>query len=152
MNTDDTYQRVYASIWEQAWQEDTRTLALYLLTCRHRRTEGIYRLRVAYAADDLAWGEAKVRKHLALLVDDGMVQYDDRASVVWIVNALHAQKPNTNQAKHAVKQLRKLPATPLLQAFAEATETTSKTLHDALLEHFAEAFEMGSANTSRRAA
>jgi len=136
----DTYQRVYARIWDEPWQEDTRTLALYLLTCRHRRTEGLYKLTLETAAGDLRWPLAKVRRNFRLLLSDGMVKYDENARVVWIVNALDGARPNGHQATHAVKALRLLPATPLLAEFAAASESSAPRIHEALQSDFPEAF------------
>lgn len=136
----DTYHRVYSRIWDEPWHEDTRTLALYVLTCKHKRMEGLYRLPLEYVTGDLGWPMGKVRKHLSILESNGTLRYDHKAKVVWIVKALKIQAPNENQAKYAAKALRALPPTSLFEAFAEACAAQAPTLTRILSEEFPEAF------------
>lgn len=51
------HNRVHADFWDDTltWPEDERLVALYLLTCRGRNTEGLFRFRVDHAALDLGW-------------------------------------------------------------------------------------------------
>ena len=113
-----------------------KMLALYLLTCEHRTTEGLYRLRIEYMAADLSgadglgcdladsWSPERVRTALARLSDDGFVRFDHAARVVFLPRALAYQAPeNPNQRRAAVKSLRELPETPLFEAFLEAART-----------------------------
>ena len=130
----DTYQRVYARIWDEPWTEPDRYLALYILTCRHRRFEGIYKLPVAYAADDLGWTRTKILAGLRRLQAAGFVDYDADTSVIWITSALKHQQPNRNQAKSSARQVLALPPSRLTEAFAKASRTLSPILAEALGE------------------
>ena len=120
------YKRVSPRFWPEAqaggWTDDMKMLALYLLTCEHRTTEGLYRLPVEYMAADLsgadglgcdlagAWSPERVRAALARLSADGFVSYDHAARVVFLPRALAYQAPeNPNQRKAAIKSLRGLP-------------------------------------------
>lgn len=136
------YFKVGPSFWtDHAWNDDERLVALYLLTCPHRTTEGLFRLPLAYAVTDLGWTERRFDKAFACLVADGFVEYDNDASVCWIVNALKWQAPgNPNQAKAAVRALQQLPQTPLLNRFAAVGSTLSKHLAEGLREGFPEGF------------
>jgi hypothetical protein len=120
------YYRVGVSIWTQPWDESTRLAALYLLTCPHRTTEGLFRLPIEYAATDLGWPARRFAKALGELVADGFIEHDPDAQVVLIVNALKWQAPqNPNQATAAVRVLRTLPATPLLTRLYQLAEQFS---------------------------
>ena len=98
------YQNVWGEFWREtrAWSQDERVLALYLLTCEHRRTEGLFVLPAAYAAYDLDWETPRVTKNLAhLIARRWAMQHGDW---VLIVNALRYDRPSRgNQMKGAVK-------------------------------------------------
>lgn len=149
------YKRVSPRFWPEAqagsWSDDMKMLALYLLTCEHRTTEGLYRLPVEYMAADLsgadslgsdlaaAWNPERVRAALARLADDGFVRYDHAARVVFLPRALAYQAPeNPNQRRAAIRSLRALPETPLLTAFLEAARSLCPKLASEFEEPFAE--------------
>lgn len=73
-----SYNRVYSEFWPETrdWSPDEQRMAMYLLTCTHRRTEGLYRLRPAYMADDLGWELDVVRRSLDALVARGWIVFD----------------------------------------------------------------------------
>lgn len=129
---DETYHRIGSRIWLEGWDDDTMLVAFYLLTNEHRTTEGIYRLPLAYGAADRGWGMKRFRKAFDKLVTDGFIEYDEDAQVVLIVNALKWQQPaNPNQCVYAVKKLKALPPTGLLERF----EVLARTLAPRLAEH-----------------
>lgn len=149
------YNRVSPRFWPEAqaggWSEDMKVLGLYLLTCEHRTTEGLYRLPVEYMAADLsgadqlgcdlagAWSAERVRQALAQLSADGFVKYDYAARVVFLPRALVYQAPeNPNQRKAAIKSLLGLPRTPLLGDFLEAAQSHCAELAKELREQLAE--------------
>lgn len=72
------YNRVYSEFWPETrdWPADEQRMAMYLLTCTHRRTEGLYRLRPAYMADDLGWESDVVQRALDALVARGWIEFD----------------------------------------------------------------------------
>jgi len=130
---DPTYWRVSPKFWRHAqqyeWSDDARQLALYLLTCAHRTTEGIYCLPVGYMATDLAWVESRVVATLAQLLQHGFAQYDDKTCVVFIPKAMKYQRPdNPNGRTSVVRRVAELPKTPLLAAFIDSVDKYSTTL------------------------
>lgn len=130
----DTYHRVYRRIWDEPWTEDERYFALYLLTGQHRTFEGIYKLPLMYAAGDLGWNLARVKKCMRGLEGHGFVKYDDAAQVVWIIKALKAQSPNENQCRAAVRKIADLPRPKFYDDFL----TVSRNLCPKLGEAFDE--------------
>lgn len=135
------HHRVYPGYWTNNphWSDDAKMLGLFLLTGPHRRTEGLYRLPVAYMAGDLAWTEKRTRQALGELVADGFVAYDERVGVVFIPKALkHQGLDNPNQITAALNALGELPRTDLLVALGEAAERFSQPFAQRLRERFPE--------------
>jgi hypothetical protein len=91
------YNAVSSSFWDdekvRAWTEDARHLALYLLTCPHRASEGFYRLSVASATDDLQWTRERWDAALQELVKTDFADYDEGARLVLIHKSLKHGNP-----------------------------------------------------------
>src|SRR4051812_26267309 len=106
----------------RAWPEADRLLALYLLTCPDRATEGLYRLRPHAVADDLAWEVVGVRDGLRRLAAHGFIKWDEQADVVLLVDVLRGMPAlNPGQVGGAVNRVDSLPPTPLLrELYADA--------------------------------
>lgn len=137
------YHKVSPKFWSDrkvlAWDDDTRLLALYLLTCEHRTTEGLFRLPKAYIAADLGWTMERLAKPFAKLLDDGFIKYDAAVSVMLLTNALKWNPTeNPNQAKAVLKSISELPETPLLSEFKQLAERFDKRLAEQLAERYGE--------------
>jgi hypothetical protein len=116
------YSRISARFWtdekSSAWNDRVKLAALYLLTCSHRHLEGIYVLPLQYACSDLRWSLKSWKSALTVLQESGFLKWDSQTSVVLIVNALRYQSPeNPNQSAAALRRIKDLPDTPLLQEF-----------------------------------
>lgn len=138
------YYRVPTSFWGLAreWDERTRNLGLYLQTCEHRTGEGLFRLPLAYAAEDLRWTVAVVERHMALLGRAGFIKYDSTAQVVLLPNALETQSPSApKQIEGAIKRLKAVPPTPLLCDLYTHANTHSNALANEMRKAFPTAFE-----------
>lgn len=132
-----SYHRVYPSIWDEPWDDDTRHVALYLLTCRHRRMEGVYRLPWPYILADLGWTEKRLRAAWDELLAHGFIEYDEHPGVVWIVKALERQPPdNENQRKAVIKAVGDLPSCGVVERF----KRVARTVHEQFVEGFPEQF------------
>lgn len=133
------YYRVSPSIWTEPWAEETRTLALYLLTCQHRSTEGLFRLPVPYIQVDLGWPARRIETHLKKLEEAGFLLRS--GDVILIKKALKHQAPvNPNQVKHALSAIETVPATVLDKEFLALAERFSQRLAQSLPERFPERF------------
>lgn len=135
MSDDELYFRVGARFWDDAndlgWDPTTQRVALYILTNKHRFTEGLYRLPEPYITADLKLSPAKVRKSLAQLEHDGFIERD--CEWLLIVKALKWQPPKAeSNVKHAVAQVRSA-NTPLMCRLVEIAADLCPPFASALL-------------------
>jgi hypothetical protein len=114
------YLQVSPHIWTPAFRSlrqdhpDAHGLYLYLCTCRHRNSEGLFWLPVEYMAIDLGMADEEVKASLSVLSDRGYVDYDYTAEVVLDLHALDYYKPKgPSQIKGAINKLEQVPNTSL---------------------------------------
>lgn len=121
---------------------DTRYVAMYILTCRHRILEGLYCLPLGYAASDLHWDGPRLLKAWRALLECDFMRYDEHAEVVFIVKALKHQAPDLpNHIKSAVAKLKELPATYLLADLLDAADKHAPKLADHMRHAMADDIE-----------
>jgi hypothetical protein len=81
------YGKVYTAFWTdpsvRSLSEDGRTLFLYLLTCPHGNSIGLFRLPDAYAADDMQWSIERVSKGFQNLVEHKLCSRETVSA--WVV-------------------------------------------------------------------
>ncbi len=135
------YNRISTKFWTDEkvlqWDNETRLLALYLLTCSHKTTEGLFRLPKQYICADLEWSMEGLAKPFAKLLEDGFIKYDEGVNVILINNALKYQSPdNPNQEKAAISLLKELPETELLYEFIRQAKRFSERFYKRLVEQF----------------
>lgn len=115
------------------WNDQETLLALYLLTCEHRNLEGLFRLPYAYVQADLDWGSAETRDRMGRLIEDGFIEYDKDAKVVFLRNALKFHEPKSaKQVQGAVNALQVVPPTTLWESFVESARTYAPSLYEAI--------------------
>lgn len=125
------YGNVHEQFWDdpgmRALSERARYLMLYLLTCRHRNTLGLYVLDPRYIAADLDWTSDEARGTLQELVAAERIVHDPDNRIVFVPRFLrHNTLRNTNVVRKALTELAGLPATPLLDELADAVESAMK--------------------------
>lgn len=131
------YYRVSPQFWHASagWEDRIRLLGLYVQTCEHRTTEGLYRLPVAYIHGDLGWPAKTVEGKLADLECVGLIKYDAKAEVLLLLDALESQPPRTEpQVKGAMARLRTVPPTPLLAKLYDLAQAHASELAEAIRE------------------
>lgn len=138
---EERYNRISPRFWSDpkvlGWDDDTKLLAMYLLTCEHRTTEGYFRLPKLYMQADLEWSAERLAEPFGQLLADGFIEWDENTSVLLIVSALKNQPPqNPNQAKGAAKAIALLPPNALEKRFLELAEAHSERLVEELPERF----------------
>jgi len=131
------YHRVSPKYWPDMRDLSTsaKLLGLYILTCKHRSTEGLFHLPVAYAAEDMELSVAATRKALRELEAREFVSYDEKAQVLFIHKALTypGQAPvSEKQVAGAMNALSHVPPSPLWDDFGIAAETHAPQLAEAL--------------------
>jgi hypothetical protein len=142
-----TYWRVSPAFWSdekvtgaeggEPWSDDTKMLAMYLLTCKHRTVEGLFLLPKEYIVADLRWSAKRLAQPFARLLAEGFIEYDDRARLCFLVNALEYQAPeNPNQVTAAMRYLGDLPKSDLLGRLLEQAERLCQPLAERLREGF----------------
>lgn len=118
----------------KAWDDETRLLALYVLTCPHRNLEGLYHLPPLYIEANLGWPKAAIKKAMRRLERDGFLSVDSKSEVVLIRQALKYQHPKSKkQLQGALKALEEVPPNDLRDEFMEACQTFAPEFHDALV-------------------
>lgn len=137
--------RVSPKYWlneRRRWSDAEKLLGLYLITCEHRNTEGLYRLPKGYICEDLGWPARKASETLQRLVDAGFVLYDEAAQVVLLPTALLVQRPTTQkQVQGALNALARLPHTSLWGPFLAACDAHAPRLAVAIRDGIEKAFE-----------
>lgn len=131
------YYPVSPLIWTdytaRSWDDATKLLAHYLLTCPHRNLEGLFRLPLPYIADDLGWKAPKVEKAIRRLEDDGFIARDETTDVVLIRKALKYQAPKSpKQIKGALAVLSEVPKSSVHPDFIAACDKYAPSLAEAL--------------------
>lgn len=137
------YFRVSPKFWTdlkvRSWSDDGRMLALYELTCRHRTTEGLFRLPPEYVRVDLGWSQKRYEKSRAELVSSNFIAVE--GDIVLIRKALKYQAPqNPNQVIAAINALEEVPPSKLDGMFQQLAERFCERLAKALPQQLPERF------------
>ena len=145
------YHRVPETFWalarEHNWPEKTIILGLYVQTCKHRNTEGLYLLPLAYVSADLGWTPAVVERNMSQLGKAGFIKYDSRAELLLLPSALETQAPKAPmQIQGAISRLKYLPASPLLHDLYGYASTYSDGFADAIRVAFPVVTRVGTPN------
>lgn len=133
------YTRIKSRFWVdekvRAWDNDTRFLALYLLTSPHNNILGCYVLPKLYICEDIGWLPEQLTKPFNQLIEDDFIKYDESNRVMLLSNYLkHNPIENGNQATAAIKQLNELPTSPLFQDLKALLEQLNKPFLEPLLK------------------
>lgn len=134
------YHRVYSRLWVnpvyRSCSEDGRHALVYLLTCPHRNTEGLFRLPIPLAAYDLGWQQDRTDKAMAELETTGFIAIDRDTDLVWLVNAVKWNAPRgPKQIKGAVNVLAEVPSSPLRARYLDRCRSVCPELAAAISEH-----------------
>ena len=134
------YQKVFARIWTspdfREWDDDCRMMALYILTCPHRNTEGLFRLPLPFMQHDLGWELDRTKAAFAVLEAAGFIATDSAHDLVWIKNALKWDTPKgSKRLKGATNALSDIPDSPLRSEYLESCAANYPDLADSLVEN-----------------
>lgn len=136
---DAPYARVWPGFWRESkrrqWSSDATMLGIYLLTCEHKTTEGLFALPLEYARADLPglWSIPKIKRALGELEAHGFAYYDHDSGVVLLPDAMKTQRPDApGQRTAAKRKLAALPATSLWPRFLQAAKMHAQDFHKEL--------------------
>ena len=118
------YSKIDSMFWRdqknRKLSDDGKLLFLYLLTCPHRSSIGLYYLPEQYVASDIKWTLERVQKGFKELLQNGCIKYDKDNEIVFIKNFLRYNSfENSNQIRGALKYLITLPDTVFLSDLIE---------------------------------
>lgn len=108
--------------------DDARYLYLYLLTCEHQTSAGVFKLKDGYAVEDLKWQLERFTAARQHLIDAELIRFDAATSVFLITRWFRHNPPmNDSHYKGVAKVIRKVPCeafqqeamTALTEAFDE---------------------------------
>jgi hypothetical protein len=102
------YGKVYSTFWSSETTadlcDDSKLLAIYLMTCPHSTIAGVFRLPDGYVSEDLGWDLKRVQKGFVELLAKGFANRCESTKWVWVCKHLEWNKPeNPNQRKSAAK-------------------------------------------------
>jgi len=137
-NNEGRYSRIKSRFWRDEksgqWDNDTKLLALYLLTCPHGNILGCFVLPKLYICADLHWTEERLREPFAKLLREGFIEYDENTSLLFVTNWLkHNPLENRNQAIAGVKVIKELPKSHILVSLLRHIESENKPHMQALI-------------------
>jgi hypothetical protein len=110
------YHKVYCRLWLshdfRTATDDQRLATVYVLTSRHRTSEGLFLLPMPLAAHELGWPIDRTRAAFELLERAHFVAVDNETDVIWLVNAVAWNQPRgPKQLQGAVNTLAEVPET-----------------------------------------
>ena len=86
------YSRIKSRFWNDEkvveWDDDTKLLALYLMSSPHHNILGCYYLPMGYIYEDLNWETKRLGKPFAKLLAEGFIKYDKTTKVILVTNYL----------------------------------------------------------------
>ncbi len=133
------YQKVFTQIWDDekfsVLSPEAQRFFLYLLTAPASNLIGIYPLKEGYVCEDLKCMPKDFQKWLKEVLTKGLISYDYNHKILLIKKYLkHNSITNPNQLKAAIKAVKALPKTQLLQELKVILQGLQEGLTKGLLE------------------
>jgi hypothetical protein len=102
--------------------DQAKLLAVYLLSCPHRNSSGMFRVPLAYIGADLGWPEKQVRIQVSELVSRRLIEYDEQVSILRFVGWFgHNEVDNRKHAQAVINQIEELKcSSPVYKAHVSA--------------------------------
>jgi len=135
----------YKTIDEEFWTDPKvidldvteKLLFLYLITNPQAHYSGIYYLPKSFISEEMGINGDTIDKALITLEDTGLIQYDSRVKIVWVVNMARRQMKQgnkTNMIKGIVSQLKQLHNSKLVNSFAKVYGYLADTIAESVTE------------------
>ncbi|MBA2312411.1 MAG: hypothetical protein H0V97_06380 [Actinobacteria bacterium] len=108
---------------------------LYITSCRHRNSEGLFFLPMPYVANDLGMSTEDVEAARQHLETEAFIAYDDGSEVILDRKALEFYQPvGQKQLLGAVRALQGVPKSPLKAELLKLAFHNAPDLADAIVE------------------
>jgi hypothetical protein len=135
------YQKLHSQIWTdekfEALSDSAKLLFVYIISCPHSNTIGLFTLPKKYIECDLNWSAKQLAEPFSELLAKQLIAYDDNTRLVLVKNHLkHNTLDNENQVKKAIGIIKSLPHNYLF--FSSILEQLSKPFHKLLREQLNE--------------
>lgn len=109
------YGVVRTSFWTSpsimSLDDNSKVIALYLLTGPHTNLLGCFRIPLSYIAEDIDKTVSEIKKGFNVLKKEGFATYDDKTKWIYLPKYLDYNKPeNVNQGKAILKILDSIPS------------------------------------------
>jgi hypothetical protein len=151
-----SYFRVSPNLWDRhmrALREvdpNAQSAYLYLLTCRHRNSEGLFYLPKAYVATDVGMTAAEVELAFDALVAARFIDYDPEAEVILDRHALRYFQPRgPKQIAGAVRVFEQVARSPLKVDLMRLAYLYAEGFSEALVEACPELVDKALASSSK---
>ena len=109
--------------------DEARYLYLFLLTCEHQTSAGVFRLKDAYATADLRWPMERYLAARKLLVEADLVKFDLTSGYVLITRWFKHNPPmNESHLKGVARVIHKMPCEQLKQEALGALQEAHEAL------------------------
>lgn len=114
------YQKIHSQLWHDEkicrLSDNAKLLFLYILSCPHSNSIGIFVLKKGYICSDLDWNTRQLKNPFEELIAKNLILYDETVNLLCIPGHLkHNPIENENQAKAASKNIQALPLSSLYQ-------------------------------------
>lgn len=139
------YRRVYTRIWNDkkflALTDDAQLIFFFLMTHPTQTALGAFRGTRAGLAEEKRWPLDRFMAAFDALRGAGMVEFDDAAHLVWVVNALKYDRPESpNVIRFWSRQFHALPESQIRARIHDKIEALFKGIWRDLGKGFREAF------------
>lgn len=142
-NSKSRYHKIRSIIWDAEFrrvgQKFPEALAVYfyLITCRHRATEGLFSLHKSYVVADTGLSIEAVDKAFDVLLEAAYISYDDENNVVLDRCALRDYEPKgKSQITGALNRVEEVPDCSLKGEFFDLARDLTPDFAQELLDEF----------------
>jgi len=123
------FSKISPAVWDSERfmslkSDDSKFLYLYLLSCRHQNSAGVFHLKAAYAAADLRWTLERYEAARLNLVQADLLHFDEETSEVLVLRWFKHNPPmNDSHYKGVIKVIQRIESEAFqLEAFEALQE------------------------------
>lgn len=117
------YRNIEAEFWDdprvRGLTVEAKLVFLHLVTSRHTHFSGLYSVRLEYVALETGLSTKQVQTATASLEACGLIAYDDKTSVVWVVRMLRHQARSPKLLQGAASHVVRMHGSTLIRRFLD---------------------------------